>query len=110
MALCPLLDCGTQKRGSFMRRRLQIMVVLTGVLLVWACPSPAQILFQDDFSGSILDTSKWSVGNWQLGRTQLGLTPTVTGGMARLEQDTYNASSPGTLLSGTEIYSNQNFA
>jgi len=61
------------------------------------------VLFRDDFTGSALNTSTWSIGNWVLGRTQLGNTPVVNGGIARLTYDTYG-------FKGTEIYTNRLFS
>jgi beta-glucanase (GH16 family) len=53
-------------------------------------PAAAQTpLFRDDFNGTALDTTKWTLGTWRLGRTQLGNTPVVSGGIARLPFDTY---------------------
>jgi len=63
----------------------------------------AQVLFRDDFSGTTLDTSKWSVGNWQLGRTQLGKTPVIAGGFARMTLETFNPRNAGHSFLGTEI-------
>lgn len=79
-------------------------------LAALATAAHAQILFTDDFSGSSLDTSKWSLGTWQLGRTQLAFSPAVAGGVASLRHDTYNPSDPGGTFRGTEIYTKQSFA
>ena len=86
---------------------------LTGCVLAgmfFNTAAHAAVLFQDDFSGSTLDGSKWSLGTWTLGRTGLGNAPVVAGGIASLQFDTYNPDSPGTQFRGTEIYSNQSFA
>ncbi len=67
-------------------------------------PTHAQtIIFRDDFNGTTLDSTKWSLGTWTLGRTQLGNAPVVSGGIARLPFDTYG-------LKGTEIGSKLQFA
>ena len=69
----------------------------------------AQVLFQDDFNGTSLNTAEWferprPVSN-PLGRTQTGSSPIIDGGVARLQFDTYNPNAPGMLFSGTEILS-----
>src|SRR6185295_2935357 len=61
------------------------------------------ILLHDDFNGTTLNSSIWSLGTWQLGRTQLGNSPVVSGGVARLTFDTFQ-------FRGTEIWSKANFA
>jgi beta-glucanase (GH16 family) len=61
------------------------------------------VLLRDDFNGTTLDSSLWSLGTWQLGRTQLGNSPVVSGGIARLTFDTFQ-------FRGTEIWSKANFA
>jgi beta-glucanase (GH16 family) len=68
-----------------------------------AAAQGSTVVFRDDFSGSALDSSLWSVGNWKLGRAQLGNTPIVSGGIARLTFDTFG-------FKGTEIYSKQLFS
>lgn len=83
-----------------MKKNLLILILLLPTI------ASAQVLFQDDFDGSSLD-SEWfmrprPVSN-PLGRTQTGSSPIIAGGMARLQFDTYNADAPGTLFRGTEI-------
>jgi beta-glucanase (GH16 family) len=86
---------------------------LSGLLLVCALarPAHAQVLFRDDFDGTALNASNWSVGNWTFGgnRAWLGNTPAVANGVATLKLDTYNPDHPG-YFRGTEIYSKQAFA
>jgi hypothetical protein len=67
-------------------------------------------LFSDDFNGSSLNTSIWSIGTWSLDRTLLGATPTVSGGMAHLTLSTYNPAAPGSAFLGTEIWTNAQYA
>lgn len=71
---------------------------------------PPTVLFRDDFNGSALDATKWSLGTWMLGRTRLGNAPTLSGGFARLKFDTFNAADPGRSFRGTEIGSNAVFS
>ena len=54
------------------------------------------VVFRDDFNGSQLDSTRWSVANWTLGRSALGNTPVVAGGLAQMRFDTYG-------FRGTEI-------
>jgi beta-glucanase (GH16 family) len=76
------------------------MVALAATLLT---PARAQtVLLRDDFNGTTLDTTKWTLGTWMLGRTKLGNTPVVSGGIARLPFDTFG-------LKGTEIGSKLQF-
>lgn len=70
----------------------------------------AQVLFRDDFRGSSLDKSKWSIGGWLLGRTQLGKVPVVAHGFARLTLETFNPRNAGRSFFGTEIDTIQQFA
>lgn len=83
------------------------------VVLFLRGPALAQVMFEDTFDGPALDGAKWGVGTWQLGRTQLGNQPTFNqeGSVAfvTLRLDTYNLTSPGAFLSGTEIYSHTAF-
>jgi len=69
----------------------------------------AQILFQDDFNGTSLDTTEWFERprpvNAPIGRTQTGSSPVIADGIARLQFDTYNPNAPGRLFSGTELLS-----
>ena len=85
-------------------------VLVVTALLVFVETSHAQtVLFRDDFSTGTLNTTNWGVGNWTLGRTDLGNTPTVSGGIASLRLDTYNAGTT-TRLRGSEIYTNASYA
>ena len=67
------------------------------------------VLFRDDFEGTLLDQSKWSLADWQLDRTQLGNPPVISGGMAHLRFSTFNPHHPGRSFFGTEIDSQQVF-
>jgi lysophospholipase L1-like esterase len=71
--------------------------------------TPPTILFRDDFDGPGLDAAKWSLGTWMLGRTRLGNSPVVSGGIARLKFDTFNAADPSRSFRGTEIFSHALF-
>ena len=83
-----------------MKKNLLILILLLPTTAL------AQVLFQDDFDGSSLD-SEWFTKprpvTSPLGRTQTGPSPIIAGGIARLQFDTYNADAPGTLFLGTEI-------
>ncbi len=61
------------------------------------------VVLHDDFNGSQLDSTHWSVGAWTLGRTQLGNVPVVAGGLAQLRFDTYK-------FKGSEIYTKASYA
>lgn len=92
---------------------MKLAIVLSRLFLGLGILSPmaeAGVLLHDDFSGSSLDSSLWSVASWSLGRTQFGSTPTVANGSAWLTLQTYNPQAPGQSLLGTEIYSNEAFA
>src|SRR5262245_21820077 len=95
-------------RGSTMLRPWP-----SGLLIACAFvrPAHAQVLFRDDFNGSGLNTSNWSVGDWTFGgnRAWFGTTPALANGMATLKLDTYNPDHPGSFR-GTEIYTKQAFA
>lgn len=75
------------------------------------------VLLRDDFDGTALDLSKWSLPSGPgsfVGRTQFrppGMEPEVAGGVARLRFDTFNPSAlvPGDSFFGTEIGTNQAF-
>src|SRR5436309_8629643 len=90
------------------RRRRSLWIALIAAVATAPAVRAADLL-RDDFDAASLNTTNWSIGTWQLGRTQLGFTPALTGGMARLREDTYNPSNPGGTFKGTEILSNQNF-
>ena len=70
----------------------------------------SNVLFRDDFNGTSLETDNWLAGTWKLGRTQLGNMPIVTGGIAKLKFDTFNAADPGRSFRGTEIGSKMMFS
>lgn len=63
----------------------------------------ATVLLREDFNGTSLQSSIWSVGNWTLGRSPLGGTPVIANGIARLTFDTYR-------FRGTEIFTNRTFS
>ncbi len=81
--------------ASYTGRALQVVVK--------PAANPPTVLFREDFNGTTLDPTKWSLGTWLLGRTQLGNSPVVTAGMARLKFDTFNPANPGGSFLGTEI-------
>ena len=91
---------------------MKILTTLTGIAFMGTLASAAnaQVLLRDDFNGTALDSSKWSVGNWKLGRTQLGLAPVVAGGIARLKFETFDPRAAGGSFAGTEIDSNLTFS
>jgi beta-glucanase (GH16 family) len=93
-------------------RTLKVGSVLTLTVagLFGQTPPPSgTVILRDDFNGSSLDATKWSLGTWKLGRTQLGNAPVVTGGYARLKFDTFNPGDSGRSFRGTEIYSKLTF-
>lgn len=90
-------------------RSLGLALVLAAALV--AAPAEAKRLLRDDFDGSSLDTTKWFVptgpGSF-FGRTQIrppSEALTVTGGVIRLQLDTFNptAQVPGDSFWGSEI-------
>lgn len=88
--------------------KLSGVLRLSSLVLLIAGFAPAgraagTVIFRDDFNGTKLNSTLWSLGTWKLGRTQLGNAPVVSGGIARLAFDTYG-------FQGTEIYTNQAFA
>ena len=87
--------------GMSKSRLVARMVVALFVLASGA--AQAAEIFRDDFSGSTLDRTRWSVGTWTKGRTQFGKSPAISGGIATLKFDTYNAVNPGALFTGSSI-------
>lgn len=81
---------------------LGITAALASLLLADAAHS-ATVRFREDFNGTSLQSSVWSVGNWTLGRSPLGNTPIIANGMARLPFDTYR-------FRGSEIYTTRTFS
>jgi hypothetical protein len=86
--------------------------------LFFAVAADAEVLLRDDFDGSGLDATKWSVptgpGSF-FGRTQIrppSVPLTVAGGVIRLQLDTYNPSAlvPGDSFFGSEIDTLETFA
>ena len=100
------------KRGAKLMTKSFVFALL--VILFPQAPAIAQVVFADTFDGPTLNGTKWGVGTWQLGRTQLRNQPTFTQEdgvtFVTLRLDTYNPAFPGTLLSGTEIYSSTTFS
>ncbi len=91
--------------------RLIWCLVLVASCLLTSTPAQAQtVLLRDDFSGGTFNTSTWNVANYTFGgnRAWFGNTPTLSGGIATLRLDTYNAEHVGNFR-GTEIFSNQTF-
>lgn len=86
-----------------------LTAVFALLTLFSATSADGEVLFRDDFEGTLLDDSKWSVADWQLDRTQLGNAPVISGGMAHLRFDTFNPHHPGRSFFGTEIDSEQEF-
>lgn len=60
------------------------------------------VLFREDFDGTTLDRTRWSVATWKLGQTRFGNTPLIADGVARLTFDTEG-------LKGTEIDTKTSF-
>jgi hypothetical protein len=89
-----------------MRRHIRLPLLLSAI----TGAVHAGEIFRDDFNGSTLDSTKWSIGTWWLGRTQLGFTPTVSGGIAQLRLDKYNPSNPGGSFKGSEIWTKSQFS
>lgn len=87
-----------------------MMFAVIAVFAVFGQPATATVLFRDDFSGSALNQTDWSVANYTFGgnRAYFGNTPAVANGMATLKLDTYNADHPGSFR-GTEIITKQAF-
>ena len=113
---------GFQSIGSaFPGLALKAAVLLITLAFASVVPETSRasvVLLHDDFNGSSLDGGLWSLptgpGSF-LGRTQLrppGMEPTVSGGVVRLQLDTFNptAITPGDSFFGTEILTNQAFA
>jgi len=65
-------------------------------------PGPV-VVFRDDFLGTSLDYTRWSVDIDSEGRSQFGNSPIISGGIARFRFDTYG-------FIGTEIYTNNLFS
>jgi hypothetical protein len=79
-----------------------------------------EVLLRDDFDGSgPIDTSVWRIPFGEdgtfLGRTQLRLNPSTdipqkSGGVTRLQLDTYSPLDPGNHFLGSEMLTKRNFA
>lgn len=99
-----------------LRQTWSVLLVTLSLSLMQLAPGNAAY-FRDDFNGSVLNTSVWSLptgaGSF-FGRTQMrppGQEPTVGSGVVRLQLDTYNSSArtPGDSFLGTEIVTNEVF-
>src|SRR2546423_12389548 len=90
------------------KRRWLSMAALATAAMSASPVLRAADLLRDDFSGTTLDTTNWSIGTWQLGRTQLGFTPAITGGMARPRHHTHNPGHPRRAFQGAENLSHPN--
>jgi hypothetical protein len=65
-----------------------------------ACPVA---IFRDDFLGTSLDSTRWSVDSHTEGRSQFGSSRIINGGIARLTFNTFK-------FKGTEIYTKKLFS
>jgi len=92
----------------FTRRLLQMFGGLAAMIF-GTIATHADVLFHDDFEGTSLDGTQWTVADWKLGRARLGNTPKVVNGMARLKVQTFDPKHPGQDFVGTEIDTVQTF-
>lgn len=89
-----------------------ILPLLSGLsLLLLTCAAGGEVLLRDDFDGSVLDGTRWTVptgpGSF-FGRTQIrppSVPLTLAGGLLHLQLDTHNPSAlvPGDSFFGSEI-------